>query len=142
MEINSGTSNITDERDDDRSMKNLGTQTTPTKGRPKEVNKTPYEQIDWKPKEMGMPMYIDGPHIEWLTEKTQRILMNRKIPTRIACKTPKNPMFGNVKDQTPIEEKGNTIFSMECRKCGETTYLYTGYETVGEEAQRAATECK
>lgn len=106
----------------------------------KEAKKIPYEQIDRRPKEIGMN--IDGPHIEWLTEKVQRILIERRIPSRIACKTPRNPMFENVKDQIPIEEKGNTIFSMACRKCGERTNLDTGHGTVGEEVQRTLAKCK
>lgn len=112
-------SNTINEGTEGRGTRSSGTQTTPTKGRPKEMTRMPYEQIDRGPKEMGMPMYIDGPRIEWLTDKAQRILVDRMIPTKIASKTTKNPMFGNIKDQIPLEEKGRTIFSMACRKCME-----------------------
>lgn len=148
IEVEGTTSEISDggnannERTEDRGTRSSGTQTTPTKGRPKKTTRMPYEQTDWGQKEMGMPTYIDAPYIEWLTDKAQRILGERMIPTKIASKTRRNPMFGNVKDQIPLEEKGRTIFSMTCRKCMEKMYLDAGCGTIGEEAQRALEKCK
>lgn len=93
-------------------LNSSGTQTSPTKGRPKEIAKELKTQIDWGNPELGLPLYTEGPYIRHLTEMITTILRRNLIPTKIVHKLPTNQLFSNTKDDIPMMERGKSIFSM------------------------------